>query len=177
MPILYVQAGRNEDLNGEGAGIFYGFTRSGSINVETNYIDAAVLFDKTIFGYNCTRTYAFAGPAVGLFLSGSVHEDFLISKPGSESFGGDTTFDLQASGLDYSIVAGLGCSVKLNSGSMLFFNASYWYGLTNVFESYGGATYTRDVRLTAGVLFPNTLAITSAQVIRNTSGRARCNPG
>ena len=37
---------------------------------------------------------------------------------------------------------------------MLFLDAGYWYGLTNLYEWYEGTAYTRDIRLTAGILFP-----------------------
>jgi len=154
MQIIYAQEGRNEDLNGPGRGIFYGFARKGSVNIEANYLDVPSFLKKTIFENNVVHTYAFAGPVVGFFLSGSVHQNILISGPGITSFENDTTFALPASSLDFSVLFGLGVSVKLDSGQMLFLDASYWYGLTNIFESYGGATYTRDLRLTAGILFP-----------------------
>jgi hypothetical protein len=44
--------------------------------------------------------------------------------------------------------------VTLDSGPMLFLDADCWYGLTNLYEWYGGATYSRDLRLAAGILFP-----------------------
>jgi hypothetical protein len=152
--IVYAQEGRNEDLYGAGTGIFSGFTRTGSVTIQTQYIDASLLVKKTIVGNNVWRAYAFAGPAAGFFLSGSVHSNLLVSKPGSASFGGDTTYALQCSSMDFSIHFGLGACVQLGSGAMVVLDASYWYGLTNNFESYGGATYTRDPRVTAGILFP-----------------------
>jgi hypothetical protein len=154
--LLYAQEGRNDNINGVGTGIFYGFTTTGNETIETRNLDIDLLLKKTIWGNNAIRTYAFAGPGMGTFLSGSDHSNILISKPGSASLGADTTFSLDSTvrTFDFSIVFGAGFSVKLNSGLTVFCDASYWYGLTNIFESYGGATYTRDIRLAAGILFP-----------------------
>jgi hypothetical protein len=153
---LYVQEGRNEDINGTGTGIFYGINTTGNRTIETRYLDASVLLKKTIWGNNVIRTYAFAGPAVGVFLSGSTHYNSVSSQNGSTLVTEDTSYSLDSivNTFDFSILFGAGFSVKLNSGLMLFCDASYWYGLTNIFESYGGTTYTRDIRIAAGILFP-----------------------
>jgi hypothetical protein len=154
--LMYAQEGRNEDINGAGTGIFYGFTTTGNATVETRNIDVDLLLKKTIWGNNVIRTYAFVGPAMGAFLSGSFHSNITISQKGSAFFGGDTTYSIDSvvKTFDFSIVFGVGISVKLNSGPILFLDAGCWYGLTNIFESYGGATYIRDIRITAGILFP-----------------------
>jgi hypothetical protein len=154
--LLYAQEGRNENINGMGTGIFYGSTTTGNRTVATRYFDASLLLKKTIWGNNVIRTYAFAGPAVGIFLSGSTHYNSIISLHGSTIVMEDTSFSLDSivNTFDFSILIGVGVSVKLDSGPMLFLDASYWYGLTNISEWYGGATYTRDIRLATGILFP-----------------------
>jgi Outer membrane protein beta-barrel domain len=154
--LLYAQEGRNENINGAGTGIFYGSTTVGNANIENHNLDFDLLLKKTIWGNNFIRTYVFAGPGVGIFLSGSNYLNITISQKGSANFGVDTTYSMDSivRTLDFSILFGVGVSVKLNSGLMLFCDASYLYGLTNIFESYGGATYTRDIRIAAGILFP-----------------------
>ena len=154
--LLYAQEGRDEVINGTGTGSFYGINTTGNRTIETRYLDVSVLLKKTIWGNNVIRTYAFAGPAVGVFLSGSTHYNSVSSQNGSTLVTEDTSYSLDSivNTFDFSILFGAGFSVKLNSGLMLFCDASYWYGLTNIFESYGGATYTRDIRIAAGVLFP-----------------------
>ncbi len=154
--LVYAQGGRNADINGAGTGIFYGFTTTGNETIATRSVDLDLLLKKTIWGNNVIRTYAFAGPGVGIFLSGSDHLNITISQKGISPYGLDTTYSMDStvSALDFSVVIGVGVSLKLNSGLMFFCDASYWYGLTNIFESYGGATYTRDIRIAAGILFP-----------------------
>jgi len=161
MHLLFSQKGRNDNINGTGTGIFYGFTTTGHTSVEANYFDVPLLIKNASFGNNVIRLYAFAGPSVGMFLSGTVRSNITVSSKGSEPFEVDSTYALSDSTVnmvEFSAVLGMGISVKLDSGPMLFFDASYWYGLTNIFESYGGATYTRDIRFAAGILFPINLS-------------------
>jgi hypothetical protein len=154
--LLYAQEGRNTNINGAGTGVFYGIATTGNETIETRYLDVTVLLKRTIWGNNAIRTYAFVGPGVGVFLSGNDHYNVIASQHGSATFTEDTSFSLYSivNTFDFSILFGVGVSVKLNSGLMFFCEASYWYGLTNIFESYGGTTYTRDIRIAAGVLFP-----------------------
>src|SRR5262249_36022630 len=88
---------------------------------------------------NNFRAYGLVGLAMGTLVSGTDHLNYLISKHRSVSFGGDTTYAMQYSNsFNWAIVLGLGISEKLDSGPMLFLNASYWYGLTNLYQWYRG---------------------------------------
>jgi hypothetical protein len=155
--LMYVQEGRNDNINGIGTGIFYGTTTTGYTSVEANYLEVTLLIKYAGFGNNVIRPYVFAGPSLGAFLSGNVHSNITVSQKGSQPIEVDTTYALTNSNVntfEFSAVLGIGVSVKLDSGPMLFLDASYWYGLTNIFDSYGGATYTRDIRIATGILFP-----------------------
>jgi hypothetical protein len=152
---IYSQEGHNENLDGVGTGILYGWTRTGSENVKSSSLTADVLLKRSLWANNTIRTYAFAGAAMGTILSNTDYYNVTISKPGNPSATADTTYALGSSNsFDFSLIVGLGISFKLDSGPMLFLDGDYWYGLTNLYEWYGGATYTRDIRLAAGILFP-----------------------
>jgi hypothetical protein len=151
---VYVQQGHNDNLNQNGTGILYGSTRTGIDNVETTSLDADLLLKKTIWGNDVIRTYAYVGPSLGIILSGKEYLNDTVSTSVGK-FVGDTTFTMLYSNvLDWSVVLGLGISVKLDSGPMFFVDAGYWYGLTNIYLWNEGSVYTRDIRLTAGILFP-----------------------
>ncbi len=152
---IYSQEGHNENLDGVGTGILYGWTRTGSENVKSSSLTADVLVKRSLWEIPPIRTYAFAGIAMGTILSNTSYYNVTVSKPGNPSYATDTTYSLGSSNsFNFSLIVGLGISLKLDSGPMLFLDAGYWYGLTNLYEWYGGTAYTRDIRLTTGILFP-----------------------
>ncbi len=152
---VYVQQGHNDKLNQTVVGgTFNGTTKTGTDNIETNSLNVDLLLKRTIWGNDAIRTYVFAGPSVGIILSGKEYLNDTV-KTSSVWYVGDTTYEMSYSNtLDWSLVLGLGISAQLNSGPMFFLDAGYWYGLTNLYDWEGGAVYTRDIRLTAGVQFP-----------------------
>jgi hypothetical protein len=151
---LYVQQGHNDDIDQVGMGILYGSTRTGIENIESSSLDLDLLVKKTIYGNNVLRTYAFTGPSLGFILSGKDYLNDTVSNRYGSFYADTTTAVPYSNVLDWSIVFGVGISVKLDSGPMFFLDAGYWYGLTDIYEWYGGAAYTRDIRIAAGILFP-----------------------
>ena len=151
---MYVAQGHNDRLNQSLTGVLSGSTKIGTDNVETRALGVDLLLKRSLFGNESVRTYAFAGPSLGVIVSGKEYLNDTVETPGPY-YVGDTTFEMSYSNtLDWSIAFGLGVSAKLDSGPMFFLDAGYWYGLTNLYEWYGGGAFTRDIRLTAGVLFP-----------------------
>ena len=150
--IDYDQKGSNEvrDLvNGS-----YGYDTE---SLTYNYLEIPILL-KASFGSGPIKPFLFAGPSVAFFLSGTDK----IRSTGSFIFlpphHVDTTVSVQASNInspDFSAIFGAGISFHLNSGPLLFFDASYALGLVNIDNTDDELTIkSRDIRIAAGALFP-----------------------
>ena len=92
--------------------------------------------------------YLFAGPSVG----------FLISNIESHYSNSSNITD-STTKIDFSLIAGAGLSLRLVAGAKLFLDAGYAFGLTNVDNYFNDEAnelyvYSRDIRISAGVLFP-----------------------
>ncbi|MFI5201734.1 MAG: porin family protein [Candidatus Kapaibacterium sp.] len=152
--VLYDQKGAHEDFNESVSG----FAATGTDDVTFNYLEIPILL-KVSFGTGDFRPYVFAGPSFGIFLSGSgkVHSS---STFGGQTVTSDTTIsvpDSEVKSPDIAAVFGAGVSLKLSSGSMLFFDAAYALGLTNIAKPPPGdntVVKSRDIRLAVGILFP-----------------------
>ena len=87
---IYSQEGHNENLDGAGTGILYGWTRTGSENVKSSSLTADVLLKRSLWADNPIRTYAFAGAAMGAMLTNTDYYNVTVSKPGNPSTATDT---------------------------------------------------------------------------------------
>jgi hypothetical protein len=117
-----------------------------------DYLEIPILA-KVAFGSSAVRPYLFAGPSFGFLLSASDHQT-------QTQLGYDQTVDVSSSysGMDLSLLFGGGVSYQLTGGTQLFADAGYALGLVNVENTTNtGVPETlesRDVRISAGVLFP-----------------------
>jgi len=139
--LLYTQKGLTEDIADAE------FTASSSFTIA--YLQIPVLL-KVAFGSGSIKPYIFAGPEVGIKIS--------TSQKLTE--GGKTTTpdvpDSEFASTNLGIMAGAGVSYTLNSSTMIFLDAAYDHGLSNL---NGTSTkdkekgYTRDYRICVGILF------------------------
>lgn len=135
--LAYVQKGANDNLNGNPFVLAY------------KYLQMPVLL-KATFGSDPVKPFFFAGPEIGLKLSG---------KQIGPVLGRDTTIDLSDSLMpkfNIGILLGAGITYTINPEAILFLEAGYDYGLSNVItQSAGGGNgiYTRDIRASLGILF------------------------
>jgi len=139
------------------------FSETGTSDQTLNYLEFSVLL-KARFGSGDIQPYVFAGPSVGLFLSGKQHDNITnVQAEGSWTI--DTTQSIPISGplpgpalkkFDVSIVGGAGVDFKLGTNQILFLDAAYTYGITTIVQSSDAMIWARslDIRLAAGILFP-----------------------
>ncbi|HWF43153.1 MAG TPA: porin family protein [Candidatus Kapabacteria bacterium] len=150
---LYDQKGTHLDINSND----FGFTESGTVDILPSYLEIPVLL-KASFGTGTIRPYVFAGPSIGILLAANekVNETFTSSGISETQ---DTTGDIKdsLSSIDFSIVAGVGVSYTLSSGTMIFLDAGYAIGISDIDKNNsveGGNIKTNDIRIAAGVMFP-----------------------
>jgi len=153
--MLYDQKGADESLNRSGKAFENYISQLGTVNLIFNYFEFPILL-KASFGSGAVRPYLFAGPSIGVFFSGR-EEDHYTFTAGGSSVRVDTTTsnpNSYVNSLDISAIFGAGISVRLNSGQILFMDADYAFGLSNVAVIFGSSVQSRDIRLAAGILFP-----------------------
>ena len=161
--LLYNQKGAHLGMNvGEFA--FLGILGLSSADWIGKYLEIPLLV-KASLSNGAVRPYIFAGPSFGILLSNTevLHytgHTFAFGPPGV-ALSSDTTANITDSTakIDFSIVAGAGISVTLDSGPVLFLEAAYAFGLTNVDNYFADNAndryiYSRDIRIAAGVMFP-----------------------
>jgi hypothetical protein len=133
--LAYVQKGANVNLRGESFGLAY------------RYLQMPVLL-KATFGDGSVKPYLFAGPEFGLKLSATQSGPIL---------GRDTTVDFPDSLItkfNIGILLGAGITFTINPQTMLFLEAGYDHGLSNITPSDKyAAVSTRDIRASLGILF------------------------
>ncbi len=131
----YVQKGANDNLNGNPFVLDY------------RYLQMPVLL-KATFGSDPVKPYLFAGPEIGLKLSG---------KQIGKISGRDSTVDLTDSLMpkfNIGILLGAGITYQINLETMLFLEAGYDHGLSNITPTDNNpAVTTRDIRASLGILF------------------------
>jgi hypothetical protein len=127
------------------------------MDVTLDYLEIPILL-KAKFGSGNLKPYMFAGPSVGVLLSGKE-----TNSPVIQNESGFNVPLYQKNQPSISAVAGLGLSFDLGSGAYLFFDAAYAWGLTDdsfgqVGTGYSGETLykaaSRDIRIAAGIMFP-----------------------
>jgi hypothetical protein len=130
----YVQKGFNTQLN------------DGSFAVTYRYLQLPVLF-KFTFGSGALKPFFFAGPEFGLKLS--------VTQSGPV-MGKDTTItaaDSLVTKSNIGILVGAGINYQVNSATMLFLQAGYDHGLSNISPNSREQTLsTRDIRTSLGIL-------------------------
>ncbi|HET6402977.1 MAG TPA: porin family protein [Candidatus Kapabacteria bacterium] len=145
--VLYDQKGEHYDFTDINA-----FHESGNGNDILNYLEIPILV-KARFGSADFAPYVFAGPSIGIFLSGADYEQVNGSLETKTSFA-----DSELTSPDISALFGAGVSIALSSGPMLFFEASYALGLVNIDKMLPIANFpvikSRDIRIAIGILFP-----------------------
>ncbi|MFI5201732.1 MAG: porin family protein [Candidatus Kapaibacterium sp.] len=153
--VLYDEKGVDESINRSGSEFGNPVTQIGTANLIFHCFEIPVLL-KASFGSGGVRPYLFAGPSIGLFLSGREEDHYTVTIPGTPVRVDTTTSDPNSyvKSLDISAVFGAGISVHLISGQILFVDASYALGLSNVAVIFGSSVHSRDIRLAAGILFP-----------------------
>jgi len=138
--LAYVQKGATDNLDGE------------SFSLAFWYLQMPVLL-KATFGSGPVKPFFFAGPEIGFKLS---------AKESGKFEGRDTTADLPDSvitKLNIGIFLGAGITYILNPETMLFLQAGYDYGLSNIYSQFGNSPggedkiFTRDIRASLGILF------------------------
>ncbi|HWF44617.1 MAG TPA: porin family protein [Candidatus Kapabacteria bacterium] len=159
--LLYDQKGGEADMKS----FPYGYDGSDGIADWTiTYIEVPILA-KVNFGNGIVRPYLFAGPSIGYLLSNTETvqasgQTFIPNGVGT-SYRVDTSVSITdyTNKIDLSITAGAGIILELAQGPEFFVDASYAFGLTNS-DHYswdnaeGIYVYSRDIRISAGVLFP-----------------------
>lgn len=138
--------------------------KDGTENWKISYLEIS-LFVKMNFGFGDIRPYVFAGPSLGVLLSNierlQTNGYYYLPNPPGLHYPTDTTVDISDSTkrIDFSIVAGAGISLRIESDVELFLYACYGYGLVNI-DNYvsdkanGFTVFSRDIRVAAGILFP-----------------------
>ncbi len=135
------------------------FSESGTTEFILNYLEIPIFYKVALVTGNI-RPYVFAGPSIGFFLSGSqkINSRYLVN---THSTTIDTTMtfnDSIARYPDISAVLGAGISINLRTGQLLFLDAAYALGLVNIWNNPKSSSpvslNSRDIRLTAGILFP-----------------------
>jgi len=133
--LSYVQKGFTANLN------------DGPYSITYRYLQMPVLL-KVTFGTGPVKPFFFAGPEIGLKLSAT---------QSGPIFGRDTTVDFPDSAItkfNIGILLGAGIAYMVNSAMMLFLEAGYDHGLSNITPSGKDPTvFTRDIRASLGILF------------------------
>ncbi len=133
-------------------------------DLSLNYIEIP-LFLKVGFSTGSLQPYVFAGPSIGYMFWGYTKQNW----PEGENFKIDDVLNK----FDFSIVGGAGLAYNLPSGTQIFIDGGYAFGLSNIlspnaydgpYQNYFnvgywplnpvGAIKTRDIRIAAGILFP-----------------------
>jgi outer membrane protein W len=156
--VLYDQKGATLNISESESEFGESFSETGTADVILNYLEIPILV-KASFGTGNIRPYVFAGPSFGIFLSGSEKVNATGTLLGVTSSVDSTVsiLDSTIKTLEISAIFGAGISLKLSSGQVLFFDAAYSLGLTNISVNSNGSNQTtesRDIRLAAGILFP-----------------------
>jgi hypothetical protein len=162
--LFYDQKGahREDQLSGtidEPQNLAGPFFESGTSDVTLNYLECALLL-KARFGSGVLRPYVFAGPSMGLFLSGKRHDNVSDTyTESSENYTVDTTQSIPKAYIktfDVSVIGGAGIELKVASNYIVFLDAAYTHGFTNIVPNSDGLprASSRDIRLAAGILFP-----------------------
>ncbi len=133
------------------------FSQTGTSDLTLNFLEAS-LFLKVRLLSGDIRPYIFAGPSVGLFLSGKERGNISYSQS-SKDWTLDTTMSVPSRALntfDISAIGGAGVELNLRSDHIIFLDAAYAYGFTNLVPNSDGLprALSRDIRLAAGILFP-----------------------
>jgi outer membrane protein W len=139
--LLFTQKGVKIDFSEGG----YTFTTA----ITLSYLQIPVLL-KATFGSGNIKPFVFAGPEVGIKLSAK--EKVTVS-------GKDTTEavpDSVYSSINLGIMVGAGVSFSINPTTMIFLDAAYDHGLSNLNGTTSKDTekgFTRDYRICLGILF------------------------
>ncbi len=146
---LYAPNARNRDTNN----VIY----SGSDNFSMGYLEIPILIRYSM-GLGDVRPYICAGPSIGMLLQSSE------SVSGSVAPISDLKSDLQST--DLSLYAALGIMDAIPNGPILFFEAGFAVGLSNIYKS------TPERFATSGISFPEPIDPTGAKTgdIRVTIG-------
>ncbi len=157
--LFYDQKGTHVSYNMSGTIIYPPedagpFSQTGTTDFTLSYLEAALLL-KVRFFSGVVRPYIFAGPSVGLFLSGKQQDNITFVDNGA-SYTSDTTRSISEKTFDVSIVSGAGLELSLESGHIVFVDAAYAYGITNIAQNTDPLLWvkSRDIRIAAGILFP-----------------------
>jgi len=151
--LAYVQKGATATFTDNSGGI----SVSTSSSITVSYLQIPVLL-KATFGSGALKPVVFAGPEIGFKLS--------AKQTGKTESGADTTFtvpDSNITTINFGIMFGAGVTYAINATTMLFLNAAYDLGLSNLNAQYGKSTgisttdtekdVTRDIRINVGIVF------------------------
>ena len=145
--LAYVQKGTNENIN-------FGF-RTATSAVTFSYLQIPVLL-KATFGSGNFKPVFFAGPEIGIKLSASQK----LSEGGKDTTA--TIPDSLLTTINLGIMFGAGVTYAINPTTMLFLNAAYDLGLSNLNARYGKGNgssvdnekdITNDIRINLGIVF------------------------
>ncbi|MDP4231165.1 MAG: porin family protein [Bacteroidota bacterium] len=148
--VEYVQKGGSETSSFT----FENQTFSFSEDYIFSYLQIPILFKATI-GSGSFKPLFFVGPELGFKLSAKLK----VTQNGQ-----DTTLDAPDSAItstNVGLLLGAGLTIAIDPTTTVFLTAGYDYGFTNLNFQYnpgsqdGGnvKVYTRDIRITAGILF------------------------
>ncbi len=149
--LLLDQKGWHEESN------VPGYVASNDITL--NYLEIPI-FLKVGFSNGNFQPYVFAGPSIGYMFWGYAKQQ------GSGTLGADYKINDGVNMVDFSIVGGAGLTFNLSSGTQIFVDAGYAFGLVNILNlanpnyegellfSPSGTIKTRDVRIAGGMMFP-----------------------
>lgn len=146
--VLLVQKGWHAQFDFRGVG-------TASSDFTLNYFEVPLLL-KVGLSTGGVQPYVFAGPSLG-YMFWAYGQTFKINQV--------------INAVDFSIVGGAGVAVNLPSGTQIFLEGGYAFGLVNTVNendpNYGdqlspglsamppvGAFRSRDIRIAGGVLFP-----------------------
>jgi hypothetical protein len=139
-------------------------------NFTLDYIEIPI-FLKVAFGTGNFRPYVFAGPSISYMVLGYTNQ----FQTEDQNIPNENTFNINdlVNTLDFSVVGGAGVAYNLPSGTQIFVDAGYAYGLVNILNEKGksseansyallgegplfapGAFLTRDIRIAGGIMFP-----------------------
>ena len=147
--LAYVQKGTNFSFSD-------GSFTSSTIGLTFSYLQIPVLF-KATFGSGSFKPVLFAGPEIGINLS--------TKESGKTQNGTDTTItipDSVFSKINLGIMLGAGVTFSINQTTIIFLNAAYDIGLSNLNAQFGknnGSStnnekdITNDIRINVGIIF------------------------
>ena len=155
---LYDQKGTNEHYTSSSTELGTPITMNGAVEANFYYFEVPLLV-KASFGTGGLQSYLFAGPSFGFFLSGNESDQsFGTSNGVSQSvLKYSTVSNSTVNSPDISLIGGGGISHSFSSGQLIYLDAAYAFGLTNIAHTQSGDNTTiksRDIRLAAGILFP-----------------------